>query len=283
MGATARQAVLPCQRLEPTFTPKGIQMSSASHWSSRRPAWGLLALLFVILLPLTEARRAAADEGAGERHPYRFDGSVVATWLAESLIDLSPDGVNHMDMYEVTRVPRQFKPTAEERATADALVADAKIAADRNGWHDFEKAMADGYEVMAGDTAHYAKRAFLQDGKVLDVDHPEFLMYYDTDSGKKLAGYMFLVEEAMAEGPQIGGPLTRWHFHIWEHAKCLHQDLLVIGDADENGQCAEGVANHRSPEMIHVWLTDHPEGAFATKMHLEKWQVNDLEHGHHHH
>ncbi len=188
-----------------------------------------------------------------------------------------------MDMYEVTRMPRQFQPDAAQKVAADALVKAAKAAAERHGWHDFDRAVVDGFEVMAGDTAHYANRAALQDGRVLDVDHPEFLMYYDTDSAKKLAGYMFLVEEASAEGPQIGGPLTRWHFHVWEKAKCLLHGLLVVGDAAEDGTCAEGVANHRSPEMIHVWLTDHPDGPFATKMHLEGWQVKDLEHGHHHH
>lgn len=218
-----------------------------------------------------------------ERHLYRYDGSGVATWLPESVVDLSPEGVVHMDMFEVTRMPRQYLPTAEQKAAGDALVAAAREAAERNGWYDFEQAVEDGFEVMAGDASHYANRAALRDGRVLDVDHPEFLMYYDTESGKRLAGYMFLVEEPLAEGPQVGGPSTRWHFHVWKHPKCLFEGLLVVGDVDENRECREGVPSHRSPEMIHVWLTDHPDGPFATKMHLTDWQLRNLDGDHHHH
>ena len=27
--------------------------------------------------------------------------------------------------------------------------------------------------------------------------------------------------------------------------------------------CDQGISTDRSPEMIHVWLVDHPEGRFA--------------------
>lgn len=243
----------------------------------------LLAALAVSTAGAAEEPSASDDPATTERHLYLYDGSGLPTWLPESMVDLDPAQVVHMDMYEVTRMPRQFQPTAEQQAAADSLVAAAHEAAERNGWHDFGQATADGYQVMEGDTAHYANREFLQDGKVLDVDRPEFLMYYDTDSGKRLAGLMFLVEEHLGEGPQVGGPLTRWHFHIWKQAKCLLHGLLVVGDADENGECAEGVVSHRSPEMMHLWLIDHPDGPFATKMHLEAWQMRELEGDHHHH
>ncbi|MGE4615940.1 MAG: hypothetical protein AAEJ43_02830 [Gammaproteobacteria bacterium] len=44
--------------------------------------------------------------------------------------------------------------------------------------------------------------------------------------------------------------------------------LLVIGAPGEDGACAHGFPNHRTPEMLHVWLLDHPQGRFATRMEL---------------
>ena len=38
--------------------------------------------------------------------------------------------------------------------------------------------------------------------------------------------------------------------------------------ATATGSCDEGVPADRSPEMIHVWFIEHPEGAFATTMRL---------------
>jgi hypothetical protein len=35
------------------------------------------------------------------------------------------------------------------------------------------------------------------------------------------------------------------------------------------GECAEGIQSFRSPEMLHVWLIDHPAGRFSPMMHLD--------------
>lgn len=237
-------------------------------------------LLLVPSVPVT------AGEPADERHLYLYDGSGMPSWLPESLVEIDPERIEHMEMYEVTRYPRRRQPDPEQQAAADELVRRVRAAADAHGWHDFETARAAGWQPMAGDDAHYVNRALLRDGRVLDPERPEFLMFYDSgpgeDATKVLVGAMFLVEAPDAEGPQIGGPLTRWHFHIWREPRCLLDGLVVLGAADAEGRCAEGVAGRRSPEMLHVWLIDHPEGPFATKMHLEPWQLERLG-GHHHH
>jgi hypothetical protein len=44
--------------------------------------------------------------------------------------------------------------------------------------------------------------------------------------------------------------------------------LLAIGAPSEDVACADGFPNDRSPEMLHVWLLDHPQGRFATDMAL---------------
>ena len=67
-------------------------------------------------------------------------------------------------------------------------------------------------------------------------------------------------------GPQPGGPLTLWHYHVWSFRSCLLRGLLVVGLPDESGSCERGVPTHRSPEMLHIWLVDHPLGPFSTSM-----------------
>jgi hypothetical protein len=45
--------------------------------------------------------------------------------------------------------------------------------------------------------------------------------------------------------------------------------MLITGLPNAQGQCDRGVPTHRSPEMIHIWLVDHPLGPFSTSMHLD--------------
>jgi hypothetical protein len=90
-------------------------------------------------------------------------------------------------------------------------------------------------------------------------------MYYDTTEGKKFTGYMFLIDEALARGPQIGGPLTLWHYHIFSDYLCFDRGLIIVAQP-ENSKCPRGIPQRRSPEMMHVWLIDHPGGQFSSQM-----------------
>ena len=136
--------------------------------------------------------------------------------------------------------------------------------------------LADGYRLMFEDNRHYEKREYIFDDRVLDPEHPEFLMYYGTPSGKQLAGFMFYARTHDSRGPQIGGNITLWHYHVWSTRMCLLHGMLSVDVADEGGRCARGAPSHRSPEMIHVWLFDHPQGRFATSMHLGADQLRRL-------
>jgi len=250
------------------------------HPDPRSAGTALLLALLAAASPAARAEQGAAHQG--ERYLSEFSAGSLPVWLPESALAIDPETVPHMAIFEVTREPQARRPTGEQQRAADDFVRRCREAAEANGWYDFERAVADGYERMFEDEVHYVKRAFLKDGRVLDPTRPEFLMYYPTDEGKKLAGYMFLVEDPAASGPQIGGPLTLWHFHVWGRKKCLYEGLLVVGDADAEGRCAEGVPSHVSPEMLHVWFVDHPKGPFSTQMHLEPWMIDELK-GHHHH
>lgn len=137
----------------------------------------------------------------------------------------------------------------------------------RNGWFDFEKAKRDGFEPQWGDREHFVNRANLFDDEVLNIEKPEFLMYLDTPRGKLLAGYMFFTRRLEDHGPTPFGPLGAWHFHPWPgRGYCALEGILPISRPDDSGQCAAGERVDRSAEMFHVYLIDHPLGAFTDAM-----------------
>ena len=93
-------------------------------------------------------------------------------------------------------------------------------------------------------------------------------MYYPMPNGEyALAGFMFFVRKHGDSGPQIGGPLTIWHSHLFATNRCYEGGLWGVGFAND-GVCEIGEGHARSAEMMHVWLIDHPRGPFATGMML---------------
>ena len=200
---------------------------------------------------------------------------VGSSWIPERDVPREPQRTPHMVIWELSAHAGRA-PTPAEQAAADAFVARAFEAAERHGWFDFERGLADGFHLMHGDRRHYYNERYVFDDVVLDPDRPEFLMYYGTPSGQKLAGMMFYTRRPDERGEQFGGPLTVWHYHVWSSPNCLVDGLLSVGTADEHGRCERGEPRSRTPEMIHVWFLDHPEGPFATSMWLEPEQLRAL-------
>lgn len=198
------------------------------------------------------------------------------TWVPEESVRPAPQERPIMIMNEVTEYPPDAVPTRDQELVAQALVDRCFEAAKRHRWFQFANGIEQGYQLLHGDKRHYYKREYIFDDAILDCDRPEFLMYYDTPQGKALAGLMFYVARPLDRGPQIGGPLTIWHYHVWAPVQCLIDDLLLIDQADENGHCPEGRPGQSSPEMLHVWLMDRPKGPFTTTMYLRKGEVETL-------
>ncbi len=108
------------------------------------------------------------------------------------------------------------EPTPEERAAADDLVTKTKAAAAR--FAEVRAAQADGYVQITPFSfygvraAHFGNPAYQEDGRVLDVERPENLVYLRHDDGRlELIGVMYLAP--IGQGPAVGGPLTEWHIH----------------------------------------------------------------------
>jgi len=218
-----------------------------------------------------------------EREAPRFARRFLPVgdaWIPEQRVPTAPQKKPRMVIWELTRFPGPGggdpPPSAAQRARAREFAERCERAARAHGWFDFQQGMADGFRLLYGDRRHYYNESFVFDDALLDPERPEFLMYYGTPEGQKLAGYMFYARRPDERGPQFGGPLTVWHYHVWTQTMCLLRGLLSVGEADEDGRCVRGVPTHRSPEMIHVWFFDHPGGRYATSMHLDPQQLAAL-------
>jgi hypothetical protein len=152
--------------------------------------------------------------------------------------------------------------TSDELEGAARLVAGTKAAAVR--FEDLQAALAEGYYQVApprNGLAHYMNTAYNRDGRIVDPDRPESLIYLLlTDGSWKLVGVMYRMPSPDQPGPRVGGPLTAWHAH---DNLCTANGRVVA--TVSNGTCARGTAS-RTPEMLHVWLVNNPNGVFSDDM-----------------
>jgi hypothetical protein len=119
---------------------------------------------------------------------------------------------------------------------------------------------------------HYVNQAYLTDADILNPAHVQSLIYYNSPHGPVLIGAMYIMPRLGMPGPEVGGSLTLWHHH---DNLCFDRTTGAIvafahdGSSDSNdksGTCPRGSSNRSTPEMLHVWLIDNPEGPFGSDM-----------------
>lgn len=160
---------------------------------------------------------------------------------------------------------------------ADVTTLEAK------GYHSINDAMT-GHE-------HYINWALVNDGRELDPDYPEALVFEMVDGKKTLVSAMFMAEGEVEldEVPDVGGALTQWHIHdnlCYTASDPPRVAGLTIGD----GICPQGLRTLGKPRpMIHVWIRAHKCGPFAALDGVGAGQVKegettlcDTAHGHTH-
>ncbi len=152
--------------------------------------------------------------------------------------------------------------TATELEGAARLVSDTTEGVER--FNDLEAAKADGYYQVApprNRLVHYMNSAYNRDGRILDPERPESLIYLNLSDGSwMLVGAMYRMPAPDQPGPRVGGPLTAWH----AHNNLCQAEGRVVGVAVD-GVCARGSLSN-TPEMLHVWLVDNPDGVFSDDM-----------------
>jgi len=158
--------------------------------------------------------------------------------------------------------------TPEQQAAAENLIAVTVVRLPQ--WADYRVAEAAGFHSI-GDAGtgheHFVQWDWIDDDIILDPDHPESLVYEPQPDGtKKLVSAMYMLPTAvdLTDVPDIGGALMQWHIH---DNLCYTNDPVapkVVGVTDANGNCRAPLVKHEPAPMIHVWITPHKCGPFAS-------------------
>jgi hypothetical protein len=151
-------------------------------------------------------------------------------------------------------------PTVAQQEAANALAAATKLAMAK--YANLSAAIAAGYtlpQAGTGPDVHLENKAYKSDGRVLDPQRPEMLVYAIGGGRATLLGVVFVMPVAGVPGPDPGGPVTRWH----AHNICLTALPPGFGIVSPFGACPALSINVTVPEMMHVWIVDNPNGPFA--------------------
>jgi hypothetical protein len=198
----------------------------------------------------------AVSSAAGHTHAA---GSPAGHSHASSAIAPKPyDPTKPIDLGGVPGV------TLQEQARAENLIAVTLVRLPH--FENPATAVAAGFvsigDAVTGDE-HYVNLSYFHDGRILDPDHPESLVYEPDSSGKmKLAAAMYMLEtgQTLADVPNIGGKLTQWHIH---NNLCFTKEARVAGLTTPGGSCPAPLIKGPDTPMIHVWIRPNPCGPFA--------------------
>ena len=157
--------------------------------------------------------------------------------------------------------------TPEQQARAENLIAVTLLrlpkfsdpaVAHAAGYRSIQDALT-GYE-------HYINWSYIDDGRILDPDYPESLVYRAYRDGRRelqAAMYMLSTSDTLDTVPDVGGALTQWHIHDNLCFTDEPGDYKVRGLTKPDGTCTPPLVKPAQAPMIHVWTVSHPCGPFA--------------------
>ena len=159
--------------------------------------------------------------------------------------------------------------TPEQQARAENLISITLARLPR--YADPATAEAEGFRTIGdGFTGHehYINWSYLDDGRLLDPDHPESLVYQTYRDGRprQLVAAMFMMgsTDTLDDVPDVGGALTQWHVHEDLCFTDTPGDHKVRGITRADGTCTPPLVKPAQGPMIHVWITPHECGPFAS-------------------
>jgi acetyl esterase/lipase len=151
--------------------------------------------------------------------------------------------------------------TDEQVAFAETLIADTEVALERYRNPAILPLLGyvwihDGTEL--GRYQHWINTGWIADPHTLEPEHPESLVFRNTEDGPVLeaAMYMLGLGYTMANIPEDIAWLPGWHVH----ENLCFDGLRLVGIAVD-GVCERG-AILIPPPMVHVWIVDTPCGRF---------------------
>ena len=129
------------------------------------------------------------------------------------------------------------------------------VVADSLGWHSIGDG-ATGYE-------HFVNPATFDDGKILDPNAPESLVFQTTNGERELVAAMYMLPPGttLDDVPDTGGALMQWHIH---DNLCFSPETgRVAGLRAPGTPCTNGLVGGGENPMIHVWIRSHECGPFS--------------------
>jgi len=163
--------------------------------------------------------------------------------------------------------------TAAQLEAAARLYEQTRAAAQK--YRDLRAAVAAGYQPMEPpglSIDHYVNRAYFTDADILNPQHIQSLIYYNSPKGPVLIGAMYIMPRWGMPGPEIGGALTNWHHHddlCYDKKTNMVVAFAGLSLDDRPGwsrSCPPGTSKQDTPDMLHVWLIDNPNGPFDSDM-----------------
>jgi hypothetical protein len=196
--------------------------------------------------------------------PVAYDPDATATSTGGGTT-----GARRVDLSGVPGV------TPEQQARAERLV---EVNLEKlPQWSDREADLAKGYRSIGdGFTGHehLINWSYLDDGRTLDPDAPESLVFDTSGSTPKLVSAMYMLPpgSTLASAPDIGGALTQWHIH--DNLCFTDSDApRVVGLTDGDGECRPPTKKLNPVPMIHVWIVANPCGPFSALEGIAAGQV----------
>lgn len=152
--------------------------------------------------------------------------------------------------------------TLKQQAAAENLIAITLLRLPQ--FSDASKLEAQGFKSIGDGFSgfeHYLNADYMSDGKILDPDRPESLVYDTTQTPKKLVSAMYMLNpgDTLDDVPELGGRLTQWHIHD----NLCFADGKVVGLINPGQPCPPGSSIGAAVPMIHVWIEAHRCGPFA--------------------
>jgi hypothetical protein len=209
------------------------------------------------------AAGATESAAAGHTHPAASGGGSPSATHQHATSAVAPKPYDPKKPIDLGGVPGV---TLAQQARAENLIAITLLRLPQ--FNTPEKATAAGF-ISIGDRItgfeHYINLSYFDDGRILDPDHPESLVYENNsngDGGQHLASAMYMLapNKTLADVPDIGGKLTQWHIH---NNLCFTSTGQVAGLTSNGGSCPAGLNKGSQAPMIHVWIEPQTCGPFS--------------------
>ncbi len=260
-GALGVAAVWTIRAMRGRLVAAAVVGSIVTFWVLGAPADQLgIATKLLELFALALLIVPKAEDGRLRRlRPASLVILVVFTGLAAwvgAFGTAGADGGHHGGEYPEpgTVVPyiERLEASDEELHYSEDLYWATVAAIDKFG--DTAVAEAAGYPVgtVRGRDHHVQNAGLIGDGRILDPEFPETLIYAEAVGGPILIGVMFEMDGFRDSGPMDAGPIIVWHGH--DNVCFGFLPLGLAGLESPFGGCPIGSVNiPMTGEMLHAW------------------------------